>query len=184
MRPDWREPESPDTDWVDAHADERREQWVADRRAHTLLRAQRRESLPLHRRLHDVMSAISVLPTTPAGNVASSSPSAVATAGPPVADLFALGGAHRDEVERHFEMIRRHIAAVEAIADSHRYGGTHRNTATLIGDEKDKIILTEYEGLTPEAVSELDPALGDPLVIRRVRHQAGRNPEDGRRRAA
>lgn len=181
MKPDYREPESPDAAWLDQHAAERRSQWESDRRAMDLLRAQERERLPLHRRLHDVLATSAVFPTTPAGRVASASPSAIADAGPPSADPYALGGLHRNEVERHIDMIRRHIAALEAAVDSHRFGGSRRHTSSLLGDEKDKLILSDYEGLSPEAVSELDPDLGDAIVIRRVRMEAGRHPETGLR---
>ena len=171
-----------DRKWEEEHAKERREAWLENRRQLARERRSRREASPLPKRLYDVMVGIATSPSIKAGPIASQAKSATdGTSAPTFTDPAAIGHLHRDDIARHLRVIRHAVTALEEALDSERGFGHSADIASMVTEEKDKMILTDYVGLTPEDVARLQPALGDPRVIRRVRMEAGRDPQTGRR---
>lgn len=176
---DYAEPEQVDAAWLEDHAEARRTEWENTRERLHMERTAERMAMPLHKRLARVTSAILMLTTSKAGSITSSARSADRDYAPPHANEFALGGLHPEVVERQLGLIEKAIEALERAHDEHL--GLVSIAATMLSEEKDKRILSEFRGLTPEDVSALSPELGDPLVIRRVRKAAERDPETGER---
>jgi hypothetical protein len=170
-------------DMSEAELDERRESFAEDRRARHQHRKQTRRLTPLWLRLEHVTNAMGRLqaPKAMPYNTEGGGRNAVASDHvlPPGGRELAVAHAEEEEVERRLRTIEKAIERLEDLLDAHRGLAAARDFALMDSYEKNAVILTEFEGWTPEEVYAFEPALGKPRTIRWVREEWAEEPKNG-----
>lgn len=139
----------------------------------------RREGQSLPDRLSGVLRASGALSTASAAAIAAMPSGTPSTSAPPRADHLALGFMSAERVAELLRFIELSVVELERGLDAALYGVHERELSGLPTEAKDKRLIEEYEGLTPEAVAGITDAFGSPRVIARVRRQYARNPQNG-----
>jgi hypothetical protein len=169
--------ERPDKAWEDMNTEQAREQFELDKRERHQSRKASRRTMPLWMRLEQVTNAVGRL-QAPKARALSSAPGRGGSDGervlPPGGSDAELAYLHPAEFDRRMRTIEMAVERLEELLDAHRGLAPARDFALMISDEKNKIILTDFEGWRPEEVHAFEPALGKPRTIRWVREQVGR----------
>ena len=170
------EDEAVDHRWLDSHAEERRRRWQEERRALDGMLAREREALPLWDRIKAVLEEAARLQGAPAGPITSStSTSDERSPGgrrPPSGDTVDLS--------EHLVVIEARVREMERELDV--YSGRTadaRARRQLDGDEKDRILREQYEGVHYTVVAEAAPFLGSARTVFRHRRNMGLKGSDG-----
>jgi hypothetical protein len=140
-------------------------------------RTGRRATLTVHALYVEATEREAGLSTVAAGNVERSR-GGTGPAGPPSQQTMDDDPRWRE----HWAVIRSRLERVLELLDEAEGLGPILANTTMLGDEKDKLILAE-QGLSPLAVVEKlgRDIAGSPETVRRVRRAAGRSGKDGRR---
>lgn len=181
-----------DTEWEADNSDERNGLWVTQRRQlNDALKAER-DDTPLHQRLLTVQADMARITTVKGARLRGDERDEDNSVGKTASDGKGSPGgvrpAHGDgaladdrEVTRRLAMIRRHVEALEQLVDQHRGIGSASDYALMGTEEKDQVILRDFEGWRPEEVSEFAPELGRPQTVKLVRLKAERRGVCGHR---
>jgi hypothetical protein len=163
--------------WLDSEADIRRGRHEQRARRHNAERDTQRAAMSTLQLHHHALELAVTLSTVPAGGIEKSRGGG---------DPQILAGSQQllDDDPRwreHWAVIRSRLLRALALLDEHRGHGPVPNP-DMTGPEKDRLILTEGEGYSAEAVVALLGAhvAGSARTVRRVRKLAGRDPKDGR----
>jgi hypothetical protein len=175
-------------------ADRRRAVFALDRRHRLQAVKAERQAMSLDDRLDAVIFQILRFATPGAASLTRSSRSSeVQHVGPPLLSDMELGHMPGEDVERHFQGVinagdrdvaARHLEALEHAVDVHRGLDVAQDFSDLQTEEKDRIIIEQYEAFSPDEVYAIQPELGKPRAIRWSRRRNGYDSETGALRVA
>ena len=165
-------------EWADREAERRATRWEKRKRGIDAERRERRaqmSDLELHRHLVERYGTLS---TVAAGNVEPSRGGGDGV-GPPKQQQLEDDWRWRETLT----VVRSRLERAHELLDEAEGVGPVASTTTMIGEEKDKRIISDGEGLSPGAVVEKlgRDIAGSPETVRRVRKAAGRSTKDGYR---
>jgi hypothetical protein len=142
-------PEPPHRLFPTVDDDEQRQALMAVREGE---RRRQREQLTLPQRLDRVLGALATVSTVPAGAIGRGRGGESERVGPPAAP-------QPEGVERELRIVRYAVEQLEAILDAERVG-TALVAARMTGDEKDRVIWENFEGVHSAEVARVAPYLG------------------------
>lgn len=166
-----RDAEGPDAAWLEEECQRRREAWEVERPQRRLARRSARRAEPLSRRMHRLEVQLAVSSGMPAAAIGGRSGGTPDSQAPPDA-VVAFGGEHPAELARLLSLLERVVEKLEALADPDPQ-------EPLAGTDLDRLLVSEFEGMSAEDVSALDPLFGSPEAVRRARRRAGRSGYNG-----
>jgi hypothetical protein len=155
--------------WEEAEAREREEEFGVVRRSMDADRRGRRGEMAIHDRLRLALDGLHAISTVPAANPAAGR-GGESLGLPDFKQRTAL-----DECDGDLRAIRARVARIEDRLDEARGLVVLGSTLTMSTEEKNKVILDDWEGVAAAEVSAIAPWLGGSETIRRVRRAQDRD---------
>lgn len=183
--------EPPPEWWVSEEAERRREAWEKARVGMDAAEWERRSRMSLRERLTQIVlrrMALSNLGSVLAGaarDPRAESEDAVAYLDPRTFALHFKAAVALIEAEQLTpageQFTKVHLSILESALDAHVGRQARTQTYSAVPpEEKDRILLEEGEGMTPEELEAARPDLGDARLIRALRRKTKRRSSDGR----
>lgn len=136
-------------------------------------RVRKREQVPLHERVRNVLERASKV-----GNVGALALDRDRVSAGKSSSRIPTGGADPD-VDAEIRRLYLHTAKVEQLLDSYERRPVSADYAGEHGEDKTRRLVEEFEGIPSEEVVLIDPSFGSVRAVERARVHAGRVPETG-----